>query len=146
MLPGLSWIQIAGGAAAAFALSFLLNTVEVDHIEAKQRQALADQKTQLEQKCKDDQAITKGANDELQKKYNSIAGKLAASKRLQPAHCIIVASSGETISAGSGVGHAGQNGISTDWLYEYAAECETYRTQRISLEKFIDDTWAAAQQ
>lgn len=139
---GLSWIQVGAGAIGAFALSFLLHNADVRRIEASWQDKLDQQKVDLEKKCKADQAITKGANDDLQKKYDSIAGKLAVAKRLQPARCIVPASS-KTIAPGGGNGHAGQNGISSDWLRDYAAECETYRTQRVTLEKFIDDTWAA---
>ncbi len=146
-MPVLSWIQIGAGAIGAFALSFLLHIVDVHRIEANWQAKLDQQKIELENQCKADQTITKEANDDLQKKYDSIAGKLAASKRMHPARCIIPAPS-KTIASSGGNGHAGQNGtgLSTDWLRDYAAECETYRSQRISLEKFIDDVWAARNQ
>lgn len=142
MFPSLSWIQVGAGAIAAFALSFLLHTVDVNRIEKMWQGKLDDQKIALEKQCKADQAITKGINDDLQKNYDSIARKLATVKRVQPARCIIPTTS-EAFVAPGGSGHAGQNGISTDWLRDYAAECETYRSQRIGLEKFIDDTWEA---
>lgn len=141
-MPILNWFQICIGAVGAFALSFLLHTIDVSFIEASWRHKLDDQKIALEKQCNDDKAITKGTNDDLQKAYDSIAGKLAASKRMQPARCVIPAS-GKAEPPAGGAEHAGQNGISTDWLRDYAAECETYRSQRIGLEKFIDDTWKA---
>jgi hypothetical protein len=136
----LNWIPIALGAASAFALSFLLHTVDVDRLEEKQAIALATQKTAMEKSCAEDKAITQGANDALQKNINIISSKLAASKRVHPANCLLAAPIKTDTSSGGGQ-HAGQNGISSDWLRDYAAECETYRQQRIVLEKFIDNTW-----
>ncbi len=110
--------------------------------QVKLETAVEAQKQADEKQCKDDQAITKGANDDLQTKYDAIARKLAAAKRVQPAKCVLPLTGKADIGSG-GNGYAGQNGISTDWLRDYAAECETYRSQRTALGKFIDDVWAA---
>lgn len=142
MFPVLSWIQIGGGAVAAFALSFLLHTVDVNRIEVSWQKKLDEQKIELEKKCKDAQEITKRGNDDLQNQYNVIAIKLANARRLQPARCVVPVTS-KIVSPASGGEHAGQNGVTADALYEYAADCETYREQRLTLEQFIDDTWKA---
>ena len=72
----------------------------------------------------------KGVNDELQKDKADIAGKLARYKRLHPATCVAVSENAKP--AASGVGYVG-----TDALYDYAAECEEYRRQRITLEGLL---------
>lgn len=134
----MKWLQIGIGAAAGFALAWLIHLVILAGVNEAHQAALKEQKTSLEEKCKADQAITKGANDALQQKYNSVNSKLAALKRVQPARCVVPVTGRADAAAGGG-GYAGQNGISTDWLRDYAAECETYRGQRIALEQFIDD-------
>ncbi len=135
----LNWFNIGIGAAGAFALSFLLHTVDVAWIEARHRTELVNLETSLKEKCESDKQITKDANDGLQKQIGIIAGKLAASKRLR-ATCIVPVT-GKDNPAAAGGKHAGQNGISSDWLRDYAADCETYRQQRITLESFIDKVW-----
>lgn len=139
-MPSLSWIQVGVGAAAGFALCWLIHMVILAGVNESHRQALVDLQTKLEKECKDNQAITKGVNDDLLKNDFDIGSLLNSSKRMQPASCIVPASS-KTVPAGGGIKYAEQNGVSTDWLYDYAAECETYRAQRIALEKFIDQTW-----
>ena len=80
---------------------------------------------------------TKDANDELQKNYARIRNRLAAD-RLRGSKCTIPLGS-EALAILARAGYAGHDGISTDWLREYAAQCEIYRSERIVLEKFIDD-------
>ncbi len=100
--------------------------------------ALAAQEEKLTKVCESDKQTTKEAQDALQKQYTIIADKLAATKRMRPAACIIPQHPDSSNVASIGGKYAGQNGISSDWLRDYAAECETYRQQRISLEAFID--------
>ncbi len=102
--------------------------------------ALAEQKTALIEECEKNKAITKGANDALQKDRDAIAAKLIASKQLHPAKCVPITRNAITpISGGRPAGQNGE-GISSDWLRDFAAEdCATYRSQRMILEKFIQD-------
>lgn len=86
--------------------------------------------------CASAQAITKEANDELQKNHNAIASKLDALKLQHPSACVSVGS-GPKLSSGR-TKHAGQNGISTDWLRDYAAECEVYRSEVTTCVNFLD--------
>lgn len=142
MLPSFKWVQIGIGAAAGFALCWLIHMVILAGVNESHRQELIDLQAKIEKECKDNQAITKRVNDDLLKSDVEIVNLLIDSKRLQPAGCILPVTR-ETLLAPGGAEHATKNGISTDWLYDYAAECETYRSQRIALEKFIDQTWKA---
>lgn len=135
-MPDFNWIQFAIGAAAAFGLSFLLHTVDVDRIEATQRSALAAQESQLNAACEARQKITKEANDALQAALNTTATKLAVAKRVHLSHCVVTTDGKLAGSAANGGQHAGQNGISSDWLRDYAAECENYREEVIVLDNF----------
>lgn len=98
------------------------------------------QKQELVKKCEDAQAITKGANDGLQKANDAIAAKLATLKRLQPSRCI--APSSKTDMAGLRGEHAGQNGNvagTSDAFRDYGATCEEIRQSYLICVKFVDD-------
>ena len=77
-------------------------------------------------------------NNALQKDRDVIAKRLAAAKRVRPT-CFLISS--EANPVGVGAEHAGRNGkgLSGEWLLGYAAQCETYRSERIRLESFIDN-------
>lgn len=85
--------------------------------------------------CQTNQTLTKEANDALQKERDTIAGRLARAKRVQQSRCVPVSNASNTQPTRAE--HAGSNGISSDWLLDYAAQCETYRSERIILEKFV---------
>lgn len=125
------------GALAAFLLSYALHYVSVTYLEAAHEKALSDQKTALTEQCDKDKATTKEAQDALQRNYDSIAARLTRLKRVQPARCVPISISAD--GSGSGNGHAGANGISSGFLLDFAAECETYRSTVIVLDKFIKD-------
>lgn len=102
--------------------------------ERRLKSALASQQEALVKQCNENQRITEEANANLQTKLSAIGKRLAASKRL-PATCVTV----NPVMAEhptSGGKYAGQNGLRSDWLREYAAECETYRTEVILLDDF----------
>ena len=88
--------------------------------------------------CEASKTVTKEANDELQRDRDTIAAKLARARRVQ-SRCVPVAS-GKPVTIKVGAEHAGSNarGLRTEWLLDYAAQCETYRSERIVLEKFIE--------
>ena len=106
-----------------------------------ENKALSDLTISLNKSCEVDKQITKEANDDLAKQRDAIAARLAT-LQLQPAVCI-TPTANKTGADNSGAKHARQHGISSQWLRTYAAKCETYRQERLILEKFIDDTWAA---
>lgn len=120
---------------AAFFLSYLLHTVDIDRIEAKQRIELAEQQAALNKQCDDQKKLTNETNDALQKDRDTIAAKLAASKRLQPTRCVVPTTGVANNTSGGGK-HAGSYGVTSDALYEYSAECETYRSEVILLNNF----------
>ena len=88
--------------------------------------------------CEASKIVTKEANDALQRDRDIIAAKLASARRVQP-RCVPVAS-GQPNALKAGAEHARPyaRGIRTEWLLDYAAQCETYRSERIVLEKFIN--------
>lgn len=131
-LANLKLIGVIGAVLATF-LAGCYVTRQIDNSRLKH--ALDEQQTLLQSQCNADKAVTKGANDALQKNLNTIAGKLAAAKRLHESMCVTpVTGMAEPTSGGRE--HAGQNGISTGWLRDFAAECETYRSEVIILNEF----------
>ncbi len=125
------------GALAAFILSYALHYASVAYLEGKHEKALSDQKTALNAQCDKDKATTKEAQDALQRNYDSIAARLARIKRVQPARCVPVPRTPN--DSGSGDGYVGAHGISSEFLLDFAAECEGYRSTVIVLDKFIAD-------
>lgn len=136
-MPVLSWLQIGLGAAAAFALSWLLHTVDVDRIEAAQRAALEAQSKSLNDACEKDKALTKDANDGLQKQYSIINTRRDVIDGVLLPNCTAYVPAYSSKPVAAGQQHAGQHGLSTKWLKHYAAQCETYRQERVALEAFI---------
>lgn len=108
--------------------------------ELKLDDALKKQLVSDDAKCAQDKQVTEDSQHDLQKRFNDISAKLNAHK-LQPMPKCIIPATKSVSTAGSGPGHASQNGISTDWLRSYAAECEQYRQERIALEEFEDKVW-----
>ena len=133
---------------ATVALAYLLHTVDVDRIEAKQRAALVDQATKLQGQCDADKAITMGVSNDYQKKLDVLNDQLAALRVREPNRCITVSTSVATAgrhgAAGAGQ-HAGQNGVTAQTLYDFAGEAERYRLQLISCQQFITETWQEQQ-
>lgn len=97
---------------------------------------LAAQKDTDTKACDKAQAVTKGENDALQKNRDVIAHKLASYK-LQHPTCVSVTSSPNL--PGSGPEHAGHDGtgLSSDWLNDFAATCEGYRSTLMVCTDFV---------
>lgn len=138
----MKWIPIGAGAVAGFALCWLIHLVILAGVEKSHTAALAKQKTDLEAMCTADQAITKGKNDALQTDLDIVRRKLADAKRVQPATCVVPLAGKTNVGEIHG-GYAGQNGISSDWLRDYGAECESIRRTLNSCTGFVDDVWTA---
>lgn len=136
-MPVISWLQIGIGAGAAFALSFLLHTVDVYRLEDKQRDAIAAQIAADTASCDKDKNLTKETDDGLQNQFTVIANKRDAGNGVQLPSCTPTLSGVSANTPTGGSEHARQNGLRTRWLRSYAAECETYRQERIALENFI---------
>lgn len=82
--------------------------------------------------------------------YQADIDRLAADvKRLRarPAKCVPVTRPPVVHpEQGSGREHASQNGaggggIGSVWLYDYAAECETFRIERNNCKNFVNQIW-----
>lgn len=137
----LNWIQIGIAASITAGAAWTLHSLDVYRIEDKQRAELSSITLQLEAKCKAEKKLTEESNGSLHKNYSSIEHKRDDAKRLQSSSCIGLSIAGKVDAKSAGGGHAAENGIETDWLRDYAADCERYRQERIALEDFINKTW-----
>lgn len=91
---------------------------------------LESQAQTIQSQCNETAKTLKEANDELQRSQANIAGRLAKYKRMQPSACVTVSKG--SVDAASGSGYVGAHE-----LLDYAAECEQYRQQRITLEGLL---------
>lgn len=95
--------------------------------ESAWEQKYAAQAVSLTKACGDAQAITKGQNDELIKSRDRIRDDLARAKRMYANTCVYSTATGKLPAGGDQ--HAKMLGISAEWGSEFAALCETYRSE-----------------
>lgn len=143
LFTGGKWVMTLALLAVVFAVGGMIGWHER---VLREPGMLDEQKKSDNQQCNTDKLITKEANDDLQKDRDAISAKLAALELQHPATCIPVTGKAQ-LPAGTGQ-HAGQNGagVSSDWLREYAAECEGYRSEVTTCIDFVNQTWKAAGQ
>lgn len=135
-MPLVNWIHIVITALAVTAVGWALHSIDVKRIEYKAAQAIEAQKTADLKQCNIDKQITREANDAIQKDRDAIARRLASAKLRLPAACTPVARAAELPD--SGQQYAGAHGIRAEWLLDFAAECEEYRTQITVCSNFIN--------
>lgn len=132
---------ILAGAAliSAFGLGWY---VESQLAESRLKEALAGLEKALVAQCTADKKITEDSSNAYQKKLADANRRLNDLKRLY-SNTPIPLSAGEASRPHAATGgiNAGQNGIAPAALFEYAAECETYRLNTIGLQDFINKTW-----
>jgi hypothetical protein len=90
---------------------------------------LTDQQTTDKKECEAAQQITKDANDALQKSRDSISSQLDALRLQHPTTCVRVTGRADVSGAGNKYAAANGNGLSSDWLRAFAAQCESYRSE-----------------
>lgn len=105
---------------------------------------LAQQNTDVSE-CQKVQQVTKVENDKLQKDRDDIAAQLALSLR-QPSTCVRVASSPVIPSSGAKYAKHDGNGINSSWLRQFAATCESYRTEVSVCQDFLAQERAIPQE
>lgn len=108
---------VAGGALGYFISQHGIPALITD-------QQIADDKV-----CNQAQAVTKGANDVLQKDRDAIATQLDALRLQHPERCVRVSRPASVPGIGAKHANDDGSGVSSDWLRTYAAQCETYRSE-----------------
>lgn len=107
---------------------------------SKTSDALTAVKAGLSQ-CKDNIEISERVNNDYQNDINRLNADMRR-LRSKPSKCVHI-SRPSSVHTGSGSGgqHGSQNGISSEWLFEYAATAEQLRLQRNACKDFVNKTW-----
>jgi hypothetical protein len=145
----MNWIMVAIGAVPAFALSILLHMLDVNGLEDKHRDALAEQHKTLTEQCLSDKAKTQELVDALQAKNDSDGRLLATLKLRKSTKCVMpsTATAPKHDGTTATVKPAGENGgVTVDSLLDYAADSEKYASQLDTCQKFIRDVWKSNNQ
>lgn len=132
------WWKLAVFCMAVAAIFFAGDKYRATEDKIRLATALDYQENELHAQCDKEKAVTKEANDALQKNMDTITAERDKLKRVHPATCILSVTRQAKLPAVHGK-HAGQDGISSDWLRDYAATCEEIRQTAVTCEKFIDD-------
>lgn len=132
-------------ALAVGALAWLLHTVDVDRIEARQRTALTEQATQLQEQCTADKKLTKEAEDGYQKRIAGLNSDINALKLRKPHRCVPVTAkpSQRPHAASPEAKLSGGDGLQSEYLIEYAGRAEECRLKLIGLQGFVSQVWGA---
>ena len=140
-----NWKTILGVIATA-SIAWMLHSLDVNRIEAAQREALAEQVKVDTNVCNADKAITEGVSNDYQKKVTDLGNQLAALKLREPSRCISVSPAKPSCRGNASPKSSepsGTDGVTSYALYDYASDAEKYRIQLISCQDFISKTWAS---
>lgn len=141
----MNWFPVILGAAVSFLICLGLHSLDIDRIEAKQKEALASQIQYDLRQCDADKQITKGVADDIEKQRNALSDQLTALK-LRHKSRIVMPSTGRAISPddpGKQNINVGTNGLSTDWLYDFAGQGTTYQNTVTNWQDFYSKVKAA---
>lgn len=90
--------------------------------------------------CEADKVLTEKVETDYENKLSDLSDQLADIKRLRPNKCVFpTAGQASQFNAAADNGKpAAENGLETDWLYDFAGTCEGFRLQIIGLQEFIN--------
>lgn len=134
------WIFAVLGAIAAFLVAFLLHTLAVNAMEAAHEKELNTLSDTMKKSCNDAKAITERRSNELQGNYDRIS---ADRDRLlkRPERCLQPTSPRRGDNGTGETGRAAENGISSGWLYDFAAERDKIAAQLTACQGFVNDIY-----
>lgn len=140
----LRYWEIVLAAIVTAAIAWMLHSLDVQRIESKNRAALATQQAALEEECALNKRITEESSREYESKINALNIRLNNSRRMRENYCIvpIAGPTNGGLGVASSRGHVGSHGVPIEEFYDYAGTCERLRIQVISLQDFIDKTYA----
>jgi hypothetical protein len=127
------------------ALAYVLHSLDVYRLEDQQRNALTELADNDKKQCDADKKITEGVSHDYQAQLSNLSTQLANLKRVRPSRCVAVSvaspASGRNASPPTGQLPNPNAGVTSDALYDYAAEAERTRLQLIACQQFITETW-----
>lgn len=138
-LKQINWRIYAAG-LAVIVLLFAVNSVSNAYKQAALVPALQKQLQATIDACNKNNEITRKTSYAYQTELQNLNNKLANLKRVRPNKCVVLTANTATglNAATATTVNGGQNGLSSDWLYDYSGEAERYRLQVIGLQSFIN--------
>ena len=128
-------------------VALFLHNISLEWTKASYERKIEAAKQEQIAACERDKNLTKEVSDGYQKQVASLTARIADLKRVRPSSCIPVANPAArcdgSASSGGHAGANGQSGVTSDFLYDFAGEAETYRLRLIACQSFISKTWAS---
>lgn len=139
------WLPELATALLVGAIGWLLHSGAMDHASLLAAQKLAAQASSINTACTNAQNKTTEISNALAKKLVIVNNKLADAERLHPSRCVPtfdhIGPAGQHDAATGDAGYAARNGITSDALRAYAAECETIGSQLDSCQDYAATVW-----
>lgn len=143
----LRYWKFAAGAAGMAVVALLLHNVSLAWTKASYERKIENARAEEVAACERDKNLTKEVSSDYQKQISALNSRIADLKRVRPSVCIPVANPAArcdgTAVIGGHAGANGQGGVTSDFLYDFAGEAETYRLRLIACQSFISKTWAS---
>ena len=145
-----NWLQGAIVALVIGGISFGLHSVDMSFVQKKHVAELTAQKAALEARCEAEKKITEDTANELQNKIDALTSRLATVKRMHPATCIPILADAARVDdattkdAGLPRQDAKPHGVSSDALFDYAADAEAVGLRLDACQSFVRKTWTLA--
>jgi len=126
--------KVISAAALAFAMAYMLHSIDINRIEAKHKQALAAQVIFDITQCSNSKQPTKEGNENYQKLIADRDATIASlSKR--PARCLYVNRAANDPKSGS-IQPGEGNGLPSEVLYRFSGFCEADRAGLDTLQQY----------
>lgn len=120
----------------------------LERAEVRHQKELASYAEQLRAECARDKQITENVSREYQNTIANLSSRVAALKRVQPKTCVPVSTPEPSTGRDSAPGNAGlpkPYGVTTDALYDFAADAERVGLKFDACRNFIAEVWQAKQ-
>lgn len=131
-------LKLIGAGIALLAVISLTWWIRGNIADNDLQQALQSQETELVAACQKNVSITEENSRDYQTQLTAARNRVMQLQRSNT--CVSVASKTNSGTGGTKPDkHVGTDGVPASSLFELAGECEQYRLQVISLQKFIND-------
>lgn len=129
----MNWFILSAGIIGLIFGAFTMH--EMDVISAAR--GIERQKQDDVKQCSMDKKLTEEIDHDTRKKLDAVTAERNALRVRRPATCLPVARhTGGNNDPGTAQ-HAAAHGIDTDWLYDIAAEGDTYGTALLACQDFV---------
>lgn len=138
-----NWFWLAVGAVTASVGMWTFHTVSIRGHEAMWNAKYEEQRAELIGRCEENKHITEDNSREYENEMDVINSDLVALKRVRFGSASVPVPGATVVSVTEAPRneHVKRNERSAEKLLDFAAECERYRVQVVSLQSFIDDVW-----